>query len=120
MPPILRQAIDFFRNRNAPKPGGLKPPSISGGAVFDKSPRILPVKLKGGEGVLFDLERRTSILVNETALKVFSATDGRLDVSGISKIISEMYGKEPGKVFDDVKRIYVEFFKKGVVVNGRR
>lgn len=120
MPPILRQAIDFFRNRNTTKPRVPKPPSINGETIFKKSPHILSAKLEGGESVLFDLERRTSILINETASAVFTATDGRLDVSGVSRTISEMYGEELETVFTDVKRIYIEFFKKGVVVNGRR
>ena len=119
MPPILRQAIDFFRNKSANNPRVPKPPSIGGSTIFRKNPHILSVEFKGGEGVLFDLERRTSILINETALKVFSETDGVLDVNGIARIIGEMYGEDFDLVFKDVKRIYAEFFKKGVVVNGR-
>ncbi|MBN1573174.1 MAG: PqqD family protein [Deltaproteobacteria bacterium] len=120
MPPILRQAIDIIRNRTAKKPREPKPPPLSGGTIFNRNPHILSVDFKGGESVLFDLERRTSILINETASAVYTATDGELDVDGISRIIGEMYGEEFEPVFKDVKRIYAEFFKKGVVINGRR
>ncbi len=120
MPPILRQAIDFIRNKSAKNPRVPKPPPVSGGTIFKKGPHILSVEFEGGEGLLFDSERRTSILINETASKVYSKTNGKIDVNGVSRIIGEMYGEEFDTVFKDVKRIYVEFFKKGVVVNGKQ
>jgi hypothetical protein len=120
MPHILRQAIDFIGNKIVKNPRGQKPPPIKGDTILKKGPHILSAEFESVECLLFDLERRTSILINETAYKVYSSTDGKLNVNGISRIIGEMYGEEFEVVYKDVKKIYVEFFKKGVVVNGRR
>ncbi len=96
-----------------------KPPSIYGESIFKQGSDILSVEFEGGETVLFHSERRTSILLNETAHQIFAATDGKLDVNGVSNVIVKGYSADFEIVFEDVKRIYKEFFEKGVVVNGR-
>ena len=96
-----------------------KSPSIYGESIFERDSAIISVGLKEGQTVLFHTERRTSILVNETAHQVFVVTDGKLDVNGVSNVISKIYSADFEIVFEDVKRIYKEFFEKGVVVNGR-
>jgi len=119
MSSILRRSIEFIRDRNLRKSKSPKPPSIYGGSIFERDSAIIAVGFKGGQTVLFHTERRTSILLNETAHQVFAATDGKLDVNGVSNVIVKGYSAGFEIVFEDVKRIYKEFFEKGVVVNGR-
>jgi Coenzyme PQQ synthesis protein D (PqqD) len=119
MSSILRRPIDFIRDRKLRGLMGSKPPSIYGKSIFERNSAIIAVELRGGQTVLFHTEKRTSILLNETAHQVFAATNGKLDVNGISKVICKKYSADFKIVFKDVKQIYKEFFRKGVVINGR-
>lgn len=120
MASIFRRPIIFFRRGRLKKLKVPKSPYIHGESIFRKGINILSAEFEGGQTVLFDSEKRTSILINETASRVYAATDGKLDVNGISKVIGKIYDVDIGIVFRDVVRIYRQFFEKGVVIDGGR
>lgn len=117
MSSIFVRSLLLFRRGRRPKVP--KPPEIHGGSIFEKDPNILAAEFDGGQTLLFNSESRTSILLNETASRVYEATNGDLDVSGISRAIGKIYGEDPGVIFEDIAEIYRQFFEKGVVTDGR-
>jgi hypothetical protein len=107
-----------LKKKKQPIPVRPHPLTIDGAIDFKKNPDIIQTGLTGGETVLFHMKTRTSLVLNETAARVFSATNGTNDVRKISKIVEKMYNIDVHVVFEDVKRIYMNFFDRGIVIHG--
>jgi len=77
--------------------------------------RIVTASLPTDEAVIFDTEDRRAYLLNHTAALVLGLTDGNRSVGEIARRIASDFGEDRRVVTRDVKRIYRDLFKKGVI-----
>jgi hypothetical protein len=84
-------------------------------SVFQLVDRILVCECAWDEIVLFDIESRSVYPLNHTAAEVIRRTDGTLNLEWIARTVAWDFDEKTKVVTRDVKKIYRELFKKGVI-----
>jgi polyhydroxyalkanoate synthesis regulator phasin len=84
-------------------------------SVFQLADRILVCECDRDEIVLFDIESRSVYPVNHTAAAVIRLTDGTLNLEWIARMVAWDFDETAEVVTRDVKKIYRELLKKGVI-----
>jgi len=84
-------------------------------SAFQLVDRILVCECAWDEIVLFDIESRSVYPLNHTAAEVIRRTDGTLSLEWIARMVAWDFDEKTKVVTRDVKKIYRELFKKGVI-----
>jgi hypothetical protein len=88
---------------------------LSGHSVFLLVDRILMYECTADEIVLFDTESRSVYLLNHTAAAVIRLTNGARNIGWIARKVAWDFDAETRVVTRDIKKIYRELIKKGVI-----
>jgi hypothetical protein len=88
---------------------------LSGHSVFLLVDRILEYECTADEIVLFDTESRSVYLLNHTAAAVIRLTNGARNIGWIARKVAWDFDAEIRLVTRDIKKIYRELIKKGVI-----
>lgn len=84
-------------------------------SVYKKNNNIVTAEFESNKSVLFNVEDRTSHILNSTAQEVYRLTDGKKTMEQISDIIAESFQADKQVVQKDVKHICHLFIKKGII-----
>ncbi len=84
-------------------------------SVFQLVDRILVCECTRDEIVLFNIESRSVYPLNHTAAAVIRLTNGTLNLEWIARMVAWDFDKKTKVVTRDVKKIYRELLKKGVI-----
>ena len=91
---------------------------VEDGSVFKRNGDIVSSEFGDEESVLFNARDRRSFLLNSTAAKIYSLTDGKRNVRIVYDMITEHYSADQAQIKKDVKDIYRTFMEKGIVAHG--
>ncbi len=83
-------------------------------SIFKKNGGI-SAEFEGGETVLFNTDDRRSYLLNRSASEVYKLTDGKRSTGKITEIIERNYRIDTNVIEKDIKEIYKDFLKRGIV-----
>ena len=91
-------------------------------SILKRNTKIISAGFEGGECVLFNTEDRRAYLLNHTASEVYELTDGKRNIGEVAGIIADLYPVEDrpgdGGLLKDLKRIYRNFLRKGIIQYG--
>ena len=91
---------------------------VENGSLFKRNGDIVSSEFGDEESVLFNARDRRSFLLNSTAAKIYSLTDGKRNVRMVCETIAKHYSADQAQIKKDVKQIYRTFMEKGIVAHG--
>ena len=91
--------------------------TVEDNSVFKRNGDIVSSEFGDEESVLFNARDRRSCLLNSSASKIYSLTDGTRNVTIVCDMIAELYHADREKILEDVKEIYRTFLERGIVAH---